>query len=41
MVQVGGSMTVFINSLPAQRVGDLDTTSAPIVSGSPNVFIGG
>lgn len=36
-----GSATVFINGLPAARVGDKTVCSAFIISGSGNVFIGG
>ncbi|AJJ19289.1 MULTISPECIES: PAAR domain-containing protein [Yersinia] len=38
---VTGSATVFINKLPAARVSDLAGDGAAVVSGSPNVFIGG
>ncbi|NIA00222.1 hypothetical protein F2P46_31600 [Massilia sp. CCM 8734] len=38
---VTGSPTVFINGLPAARVGDKIECSAFIVEGSGNVFIGG
>ncbi|MGE4802910.1 PAAR domain-containing protein [Yersinia hibernica] len=38
---VTGSGTVFINKLPAARVSDLAGDGAVVVSGSPNVFIGG
>lgn len=36
-----GSDSVYINSMPAARVGDKIACSAVIVEGSPNVFIGG
>jgi uncharacterized Zn-binding protein involved in type VI secretion len=42
MVQIG-SMTVFINGLPAARQGDMIIESGPpntIAAGAPNVLIG-
>ncbi|CDH05423.1 Similar to Rhs-family protein [Xenorhabdus bovienii str. oregonense] len=36
-----GSDSVFINSLPASRVGDKTTCDAAVMTGSPNVIIGG
>jgi uncharacterized Zn-binding protein involved in type VI secretion len=36
-----GAATVFINGMPAGRVGESLTCSAKIIEGSPNVFIGG
>ncbi|MDM5176220.1 DUF6531 domain-containing protein [Massilia sp. DJPM01] len=38
---VQGSSTVFVNSLPFARVGDMISCSAKIHAGSPNVFVGG
>jgi len=36
-----GSSRVYINGLPAARLGDRTTCGATIISGSPNVLIGG
>ncbi len=36
-----GSSTVFINGMPAARVGDAVTLSGSVRDGSGNVFIGG
>ena len=36
-----GSVTVFIGGRGALRVGDVSGCGAPIVTGSPNVTIGG
>ncbi|WP_426576275.1 RHS repeat-associated core domain-containing protein [Xenorhabdus stockiae] len=36
-----GSDSVFINGLPASRVGDKTTCDAAVMTGSPNVIIGG
>jgi len=36
-----GSSTVYINGIPADRVGDRSTCDGKISAGSPNVFIGG
>ncbi|PHM53887.1 RHS repeat-associated core domain-containing protein [Xenorhabdus sp. KK7.4] len=36
-----GSDSVFINGLPASRVGDKTTCDAAVMTGSPNVLIGG
>jgi uncharacterized Zn-binding protein involved in type VI secretion len=38
---VGGSKTVLINGLPAARQNDKTGCGATIISGSPNVIIGG
>ncbi len=36
-----GSDSVFVNGLPAARIGDTTTGGAVIINGSPNVIIGG
>lgn len=36
-----GSATVFINGLPAARIGDSVSCGGSVAEGSPNVFIGG
>ena len=36
-----GCPTVFIGGMPAARLGDMTACGAPIVSGAPNVLIGG
>lgn len=36
-----GSLTVLIGGRPALRVGDLAGCGAPIITGAPNVIIGG
>ncbi len=38
---VGGSSTVFINSLKAARVGDDISLAGTVLEGSKNVFVGG
>jgi uncharacterized Zn-binding protein involved in type VI secretion len=38
---IGGSATVLIGGRPAARAGDSAGCGAPIVSGAPNVLIGG
>jgi uncharacterized Zn-binding protein involved in type VI secretion len=35
-----GSFTVFVNKLPAARMGDITGHGGPIVSGCPRVLIG-
>ncbi len=37
----GGSSTVFINGLPAARIGDSVSIGGNVAQGSPDVFIGG
>ncbi|WP_445375228.1 PAAR domain-containing protein [Photorhabdus tasmaniensis] len=36
-----GSASVFINGYPAVRIGDKTVCDAAVLTGSPNVFIGG
>jgi uncharacterized Zn-binding protein involved in type VI secretion len=36
-----GSLTVLVNGQPKARVGDLCSCAASIITGSPNVFVGG
>lgn len=38
---VKGSVTVLFENKPAARLGDLTAHGGPIVTGSPNVIIGG
>jgi uncharacterized Zn-binding protein involved in type VI secretion len=38
---VKGSMTVFVNNLPAARMGDLTVHGGVIITGLPTVMIGG
>ena len=40
-IMTKGSSTVFVNNLPACRIGDLANCSDKAAAGSPDVYIGG